>query len=428
MKPHYFLYLFLLGSLFCKAQNVSITDEEFKTYLLTRVIIDTNNDNEISVQEAEAYHGEINIFYNRKIYTLAGIEAFINITYLNCAYTNIDYLDISKNTALTKIQCDASKIASLDLSKNTALQILICGNMPLTTLDLSHNTALTSLDCSRDSLTSLDLSQNTQLQRVNCGYNKLTSLTLGQQPMLEWLDCNKNLLSTLDISQAPKIVNLNGSQNKFSTMDVSHNPDLKELKLSSNLITSIDVSNNINLTQLLLDKNNLTELHVELNKTLTRLDCQFNQLKQLELKNQEGLYFLFCQNNFLGPVLDVSHSHFLGMLDCSNMRDLKTVCVFDKDLAPLQFIKDSTASWSNECSVGIQNISSSNLKPAYPNPFTDEIHIGTGNTGCIYNVLGELMIPSQRERIQTKELPGGVYYLILTDSEKRTFSQKLIKY
>ena len=83
-----------------------------------------------------------------KIYDLTGIEDFVSLTDLNCAYNDISSLELSTNTALTTLNCSVNLISSLDLSTNIALAIIDCNCNLLSSLDLSENTALTKLNCS----------------------------------------------------------------------------------------------------------------------------------------------------------------------------------------------------------------------------------------------------------------------------------------
>ena len=127
--------------------------------------------------------------------TDAGTEVVIYgaLTYLGCSYAMLTSLDLSKNTALTKLDCNGcTGITSLDLSKNTALTNLDCyGCTGITSLDLSKNTALTYLDCSGcPGITSLDLSKNTALTNLDCnGCTGITSLDLSKNTALTELYC-----------------------------------------------------------------------------------------------------------------------------------------------------------------------------------------------------------------------------------------------
>src|SRR5688572_11702726 len=120
--------LFISGILACQfqilaSQNVTIPDANFKAALVANASINTDADTNIQVSEAVAYSGGITV-NGMGINDLTGIEAFTNLTSLNCNYNNLTSLNVSANTALT---------------------ILICANNNLTTLDITTNILLTNL-------------------------------------------------------------------------------------------------------------------------------------------------------------------------------------------------------------------------------------------------------------------------------------------
>ena len=98
------LLLFVLIATFGYAQNVSIPDVNFKTYLVGNATINTNGDSEIQVSEATAFTSYIDV-NNLSISDLTGIEAFTNLTRLYCQNNNLTSLDLYYNTALTYLNC-----------------------------------------------------------------------------------------------------------------------------------------------------------------------------------------------------------------------------------------------------------------------------------------------------------------------------------
>ncbi|MEP5602970.1 MAG: hypothetical protein ABJL44_18305, partial [Algibacter sp.] len=78
---------------------VNIPDANFKNYLINNTAINTNNDTEISCSEAAAFTGTMYVS-SKDIADLTGIEAFVNITGLECSNNALTSLDISANTAL----------------------------------------------------------------------------------------------------------------------------------------------------------------------------------------------------------------------------------------------------------------------------------------------------------------------------------------
>ena len=129
---------------------INFPDATFKSLLslhgkaLTRdgiTLIDTNNDGEIQIKEAQAYTGLLHVsggIIGREITDLTGIEHFINITKLY-AYNNkkLEKIDVSKNTQLTYLIAVGNGLTEIDITKNTALVQLHLHDNKLTQIDAS---------------------------------------------------------------------------------------------------------------------------------------------------------------------------------------------------------------------------------------------------------------------------------------------------
>ena len=184
------------------------------------------------------------------IYTLTSQTITItgDVLFLVCAENQLTALDVSKNTALTRLWCYNNQLTKLDVSKNTALTELWCYFNQLTALDISKNTALTELYCSNNQLTALDVSKNTALTSLNCYNNQLTALDVSQNTALKWLYCYNNQLTALDVSKNTALTELNCSTNQLTALDVAQNIALTGLNCSHNQLTALDVSQNTSLT------------------------------------------------------------------------------------------------------------------------------------------------------------------------------------
>ena len=212
-----------------------ITDAVFRAYCLEN--FDADRDGKISVAEADAVVN-IDIAYTG-INSLGGIEYFSNLEVLECNDNGLTTLNVSKNTALTRLCCYKNKLTTLDVSKNTALVFLHCYNNKLTTLDVSKNTALLYLNCDGNELTTLDVSKNTALFILDFPNNKLTTLDVSKNTALTGLYCFNNKLTTLDISKNKALNGLHCQNNKLTTLDISKNTSLKELSCEDNFINTI---------------------------------------------------------------------------------------------------------------------------------------------------------------------------------------------
>ncbi len=190
MKNLYSTILFticfsFLGTMLLTAQIVNIPDPNFKAALLSDNNINTNGDGEIQVSEAEAAV-DVSVVGNN-IFDLTGIEAFINITFLECSNNNL---------------------TSIDISNNPELEILECYNNQLTSIDVSQNTALYQFECRFNQLTSLDLSNNPNIVLLSMGNNEIMELDVANNNILVILECTETLLESLDLSHNNGLISL----------------------------------------------------------------------------------------------------------------------------------------------------------------------------------------------------------------------------
>jgi hypothetical protein len=120
---------------------VNIPDANFKAILVADPNINTDGDTEICTTEAQAYTGPIGV-NSSNISDLTGIEAFTNITALECYGNQITTLDVSSNTQLTRLYCYNNLLTTLTIGQNTTINRIECSNNQLTSLDVSQCTSL----------------------------------------------------------------------------------------------------------------------------------------------------------------------------------------------------------------------------------------------------------------------------------------------
>ena len=407
--------LFLGLSLPLVSQVVHIPDFNFKNALLNNLSINTNNDAEIQLSEAQAYNGTIGV-YNKEIYDLRGIEAFTALTGLNCQRNELVSIDLSKNTALTTLDCSFNQLTALDLSKNNALINVNCSSNHLSVLDLNNISGLTALSCFFNQLTTLDLRTNPLLQTVSCNANQLNYLNINGLTELYFLNCQSNQLPFLNLSSNTKLGQLRCAVNKLFALDVSNNPDLVDLDCSQNLLTDIIFDNLM----------------------LERLWCYSNQLSYLDLSILTALSNVWCSSNELTTlIVQNGINHNFSLFSCENNPLLKCIEVDDSIYSSTHwYYIDSTASFSTNCpETLVSEASFYQLKP-YPNPSMQRVRIitkGWKNLSIrLYSINGQL-IHAQNElncpaiEIDISDYNSGVYILriIANKLEKCT---KLIKH
>jgi hypothetical protein len=352
MKKIVFLSLNLLWTTFVLAQVVNIPDANFKKALVSNAAINTNKDAEIQVNEAVVFSQGIYVF-SQGINDLTGIEAFVNLTKLDCGYNTLTVLDLSKNVALTSIKCDFNQLITLNVNNCVVLTHLFCDNNKLSSLNVNNNLALTTLNCSENTISDLDVSKNILLEVLNCSFNTI---------------------STLDISKNIALRNLYCEDNKLSMLDVSKNIVLKVLHCYTNGLTSLDVSKNTSLSILHCSRNLLSYLNVKngANKMLEVFDANTN-------------FLLYC------------------------------IEVDDPNAKYTNWSKDDIASYSTNCIIPTKDISSEGFLQLYPNPSTDSFAFSDLTEAplsvAIYDLHGKLVqhYPSPASNYDISTLCNGLY-------------------
>ncbi|WP_281980308.1 choice-of-anchor D domain-containing protein [Tenacibaculum mesophilum] len=239
-KPSYAIIISGKGLQAATGTIVNIPDANFKTALVANNAINTNGDSEIQVSEAQAYSGLIRVD-GLSISDVTGIEAFVNITEFHAMNNSLTSIDLSKNTAITRLTLRGNSLTALDLSANTALQTILIEQNNISSIDLSNHSSLVSFQCGGNNISTLLLPTTA---------NGLRTLYLEQ-----------NKISTLDVSMYPDLRTLVAYNNNLSSMDISNNSKVRGLQVRGNNLTSLNVANgnNVNFIYMVADRNdNLT--------------------------------------------------------------------------------------------------------------------------------------------------------------------------
>src|SRR5690554_1866318 len=217
----FFAGLLFLNTTIQAQQIVHIPDPAFKQALLDHLpIIDTNGDGEIQVSEAEAVTELIvgDPWGSYNIQDLTGIEAFVNITFLDCQNNQLSSLNLNHNLLLEDLIFDDNNLTIIDISENIKLKGISCHNNNLTAIDLSQNPQLEGVYINNNYLTTIDLIQNSQLIGLDIGNNQFDFLDVSQNLFLRYLVCQNNNLTFLDVR--------NGNNENFTVFNAKDNPDL----------------------------------------------------------------------------------------------------------------------------------------------------------------------------------------------------------
>ncbi len=238
MRKFYFTIMLLVISYLGQAQIVNIPDPYFKSALVNDLVVDTtgdnfvdsnvdtNNDGEIQVSEAEAVFN-LDI-HGKSITSLEGLQSFTNLQDLDCSHNDLININQIQNLInLVVLYCNSSLStpSSINVSQLVNLEVLGCYNNFIESLDVTNNPNLKVLACYNLGLTSLDVTQN---------------------PLLEYLNCHENNISSLDLSQNPNLYSLFCIENNLFSLDLSQNPNLISLYCRSNYLTSLNIKNGNN--------------------------------------------------------------------------------------------------------------------------------------------------------------------------------------
>ncbi|WP_024741786.1 InlB B-repeat-containing protein [Tenacibaculum maritimum] len=406
-----------ITAVFEKEPVVYIPDPNFKTYLIKNPFINTNNDDEIQVTEATKYSEYIYIpnreqSESKKIKDLTGIEAFINLTELNCNYNLISQLNLSKNTKLKRVHCSNNKLTSLNIGSNLVLEELYVDNNQITNLDTSNALNLIKLAVNSNQISTIDLSKNLKLKDFSCSNNQLTELSTIHNKNLEWLLCKNNQLTNLDLSGMRNLIVADCSNNQIADLTISNTPKLKDLSCAYNQLNSLDLSKIPSLDRLDCNDNKISELDFSSNKNLTSVACSNNLLVKLNIKN--------------------GHNENINYVSIWGNSDLACIQVDDENAIPNSWHKDAIAQYSTNCNAtaGIDDVFTSKLS-IYPNPVNGILRILSPYQDIenvrIFNMVGQKILQTDQLTINCNELSKGVYIVKIKSTDNKTGVKKFIK-
>ena len=362
-KTYSFILLFFL-SWSVNAQIINFTDANLKAKLVAAspsnyiakgidfgsyITIDTNNDGEIQVAEAELVYWldlDNTPAGNNDITNVIGLDFFTNLQTLSCTYNSITNFTLANLGNLEYLYCGNNTITTLILSNLNSLTHLQCQNNNLAALDISGYPNLIEINCSsNNNLTSVSLSNLPNFKKLFAIYSQISTLNLSNLPMLEDLDVTSNLLTNLNVSSFTTLKDLKCSINSISSLNVSTLTSLLSLTCANNQLTQLDVSNLTNLTTLNCGGNQITTLDVSNSTNMNYLVCAGNQLTSLDVSNLPLLTFFYCHTNLLSELylkngvnytLQMSNENIGNGYKLFSNPNLVYVCVDDAKVTSIQ--------------------------------------------------------------------------------------------
>ena len=274
------LLLLLLVTGFSNAQIVNIPDPNFKTLLLEAndvnytaggSVIDTNNDGEIQLSEAQAI---ISLgVTGSNIVDVTGITSFSNLVSLYFANTSIveisipnfqelNSLTFNNNSALNSVNASGAvnltelniqnnpQLSSMNLANCTTLDGFYCLSGNLSSLNLSGCTSIGIINVELNNFTTIDLSGLTSLQYLYLSGNQLNSINVAGCNSLLAIECMTNQLTALDFHDLPSLASIRANGNLISSFEMYSLPNLSWIDVSNNPLYNVDISGLPSLTYL----------------------------------------------------------------------------------------------------------------------------------------------------------------------------------
>lgn len=229
---------------------------------------------------------------------------------------------------------------------------------------------------------------------------------------------NINTISFLDVS--------NKGINDLTGIEGFVN--INKLYCSNNNLEILNLENNILLDTLWCNDNPLTILNLEENANLVELVVRWTLLLSLDLSNAIELSYLHCEHNNNLNFLNIANGNCSNLsLECNfNASDL---CILvDVDIIeniPPEWSKDASASYSDNCTVSISDLSINKTIRCFPNPTKDVIYItGLSNdreeevTLSIIDIKGtclQSIKTNENGAFDISSYDKGIYFIKITD-------------
>lgn len=221
-----------------KAQVVQFADPNFKQALINKKI-DTNNDGEIQLSEAQ----KVTKLYleNVPFSSMEGIRSFTNLAEFGTYKNKIRQVDLHNMASLKRLYLIGGDIESLNIKGCSNLEHLSMIGNKLTDIDFTSFKKLTELSLSYNLLSKIEIINFPELQAVNLADNKISSFRIEGCPKLQSLLIRKNNISgNLDLTSFPELRTFSADNNPLAAVNIR---GLKKLESFACLYCNITTLN-----------------------------------------------------------------------------------------------------------------------------------------------------------------------------------------
>lgn len=405
------LLLLLLCCSGLHAQTINIPDPAFKNRLLA-LGVDTNVNADIEQNEALAV--TTLDLVGLGISDLTGIEAFTNLTDLNCRFNNLTSVNLSNLVNLTVLNVNTNSLTALDVSALTSLTDLDCGHNQLTSLNVLPLTQLQWLICEYNQLAALPLSGLTDITFLDCERNQITSLDLSTLD-LHILDCSDNLLTAIDVSHSTSLNTFYCDKNFYASLDVSAQPALAIFYCGSpNLATLTLAGSYPALNHLIIYESILPAFTMPSTPMLTTFSMHYSPVASLDLGTCPNLFDIRLDHlpnlTYVNAKNGVNFTSVLNFYECPN---LFYVCVDDTEVTAAL---DAFANGSNN-NINGQVSNYCNFVPGGNyNTITGSVIFDGDNNGC-----NSADTPWQHLKVRITDNTGAIHYAFTNTAGQYTF-------
>lgn len=230
---------------------VNIPDFTFKTKLLSAnssntvakdlngnwTTIDTNQDGNIQISEAQ------NVSYIDAtlipLFSVTGINHFVNLVDFNCSNTSLSTLDVSSLSNLQHLSCYGNQITELPLPNNNSLLSLNIMSNPISVLNLNNNVNITTLWINSTLIQSLDIGALTNLNSLGYSPGVCELLNFNNKDNITTLNVSNSTVTSFDFSLFPNITQIGCSNSNLSVIDLSQNSLLTSIYINSNSLLEV---------------------------------------------------------------------------------------------------------------------------------------------------------------------------------------------
>lgn len=152
--------------------------------------IDTNNDGEIQVSEAQQITG-LDISY-LNISSLVGLEYFVNLRYLYAHDNQLTSLNLSSFPYLISVLISNNPFIEISIPENSDIKEFVCGNCFINGINLNNLINVQVLEINNNNLSSIELISYPKLSFLNLDNNQLTIIDASYNGLLETIYCQNN--------------------------------------------------------------------------------------------------------------------------------------------------------------------------------------------------------------------------------------------